>query len=744
VGWHPEGTQATERRGPHRLFETEQPATEGRPTLFMVKVVRICTTFTASSVFLGNPSYNDRGNGVIGDYMRKGIRRALLGVFIVLLGAGLWAGYQVYSVYNDVNAAYHAEPRISPEPKATPVTDFFGNHRINFLVLGSDNDLKAEEKHPLTQSMIVVSVDPVHDKVNMVSIPRDFWVPIPGHGMGKIDLAAKYGWVPLARATVEKLFHINIDYYAWVGLNGFSSVVNDFNGITINVTHPILDDFYPNDQIPGDPYAYTRVFIPPGWRHLSGRQALQYVRSRHGDAGADFGRSERQQQILLQLRSKADGWNLVFKIPQLAHDLKNVVRTDLSPTKLFDLARLARHIHSSDITHFVLSAPTYCQYSTKDGQSVLLPNWRAIRPVIRRMFAPIQGSSPPPTPVAHATATVPTTVRPTPAPKSKKTSRVATATPRPAPPALTRLPGKLFYIAGGTIYEMDRTGHVTDIMPPWMTAADMPAVSPDGKTVAFMRWSTFATDLYTYSLVTHQIPTQITNDASPDPHIVNNYTWAAWPAWSPDGKTILFSSDRYKLQRSPSEARMLDLAIYAANPDGSNLRQLTIPATGAGGDTDPQFRGKSSQYLYDHWAYVMRNGLAIGQPYSQLMIRDLNNPNAVRALTPSSGQIVQPALDRSGTRLAYVHVQANGRSSRLVVARIVDAKNGPQLRDQKTILSGEIAQPAFSPDGRWISYLQAEGDGFSIFMKPLRGGPPQKLDQAGTGVDAISRPIWVP
>jgi Tol biopolymer transport system component len=260
---------------------------------------------------------------------------------------------------------------------------------------------------------------------------------------------------------------------------------------------------------------------------------------------------------------------------------------------------------------------------------------------------------------------------------------VATATPRPAPPTLNRLPGKLFYVAGGTIYETDRTGHVTDIMPPWMTAADMPAVSPDGKTVAFMRWSTFATDLYTYSLVTHQTPTQITNDASSDPHVVNNYLWAAWPAWSPDGKTILFSSDRYKLQWSPSEARMLDLAIYAANPDGSNLRQLTVPATGAGGDTDPQFRGKSSRYLYDHWAYVMRNGLAIGQPYSQLMIRDLNNPNAVWALTPPSGQIVQPALDRSGTRLAYVRVQANGRTSRLVVARIVDTRNGPQLRDQK-------------------------------------------------------------
>ena len=51
------------------------------------------------------------------------------------------------------------------------------------------------------------------------------------------------------------------------------------------------------------------------------------------------------------------------------------------------------------------------------------------------------------------------------------------------------------------------------------------------------------------------------------------------------------------------------------NADGSNLRQLTTPALGAGGDTDPQFRGGSSQYLYLHWAYPLQNGLAAGQPY---------------------------------------------------------------------------------------------------------------------------------
>src|SRR5579859_4252209 len=295
--------------------------------------------------------------------MWKVIRRVLLGLLAVILVVLLWLTYEVHAVYNDLSATYHPVSRIALEPKATPVTDLFGSHRINILLLGSDNDAKFVQKDPLTQTMIVASIDPVHDTVNLLSIPRDFWVSIPGYGMGKIDTAAEHGGISLARATVETAFHINIDYYAWVGLSGFSRVVDDFGGVTVDVIHPILDDFYPNDLGSVDLYAYTRVFIPPGWHHLSGRQALEYVRSRHGDAIGDFGRSARQQQVLLQLKGTVKGWNLILKIPQLAHDLSGMIRTDFGPTKLPDLARLSLRIHPSDIRRVVLSAPTYCQYS---------------------------------------------------------------------------------------------------------------------------------------------------------------------------------------------------------------------------------------------------------------------------------------------------------------------------------------------------------------------------------------------
>src|SRR5947209_16450079 len=116
--------------------------------------------------------------------MRKALRLVVLGCLGAALTVLVWTGYEVRAVYTDVSATYHPAPRISPEPKATPVTNFFGSDRINILLLRSDNDQKFQQLYPLTQSMIVASIVPVHDKASLLSIPRYFWISIPGYGMG--------------------------------------------------------------------------------------------------------------------------------------------------------------------------------------------------------------------------------------------------------------------------------------------------------------------------------------------------------------------------------------------------------------------------------------------------------------------------------------------------------------------------------------------------------------------------------
>ena len=259
---------------------------------------------------------------------------------------------------------------------------------FNVLLLGSDNDLKFAPDAVLTQAMILVSVDPAQHEVAMVSIPRDFWVPIRGFGYQKIDVAYEVGGVALARSTVESLFGVKIDYYAWVGLNGLVQVIDTLGGIDITVQHPVLDDTYPDDLNTDDPYAYIRLHLSAGPQHLDGTTALQYVRSRHGDFLSDFGRSQRQQQVLVAVKSRVQTMSAITRVPQLVTALEGSVKTDLSLPAIVQLAALAHDVPTANIHQQVLAAPEFASlgYSPDGTQQVVYPNWSAIRSAVARLL----------------------------------------------------------------------------------------------------------------------------------------------------------------------------------------------------------------------------------------------------------------------------------------------------------------------------------------------------------------------
>jgi polyisoprenyl-teichoic acid--peptidoglycan teichoic acid transferase len=271
----------------------------------------------------------------------------------------------------------------APAPTPPPLS---GNEPINILLLGSDTDAKFEGTYN-TQIMIVVSIVPAQKKVSMLSIPRDLWVQIPGHNVEKVGLAYGAGGVALARQTVETDFGISIHYSAWVGLDGFIKVIDTLGGVDVDVSHPIVDDAYPDDVNSPDPYAYRRLYIPAGLQHLDGVRALEYVRSRHGDLIGDFGRSQRQQQVLDALRSKTNGRDLLTRLPELASDLKDSVRTDMSLQDLAKFAAFADQIRSDPVKQYTLLPPTYSNNGTSaDGQSIVVPDWRQIRPLVDSIF----------------------------------------------------------------------------------------------------------------------------------------------------------------------------------------------------------------------------------------------------------------------------------------------------------------------------------------------------------------------
>jgi LCP family protein required for cell wall assembly len=250
------------------------------------------------------------------------------------------------------------------------------------LLLGSDNDTKFQGS-VLTQSMIIVRFNPGSKKVTMLSIPRDLWVPLSTGGTAKIDGAYSYGGATAAIATVENNFGIQIDAYIWIGLAGLINVIDQIGGIDVVTTAPVFDDFYPHDIGPGDPYQYLRVAVLAGPQHLDGTHALQYVRSRHNDLQSDFGRSARQQIVLLALRAKAAGIS-AEDVPALAASLKGQIKTSMSLTRIATLLPLAGNIDIKNIQQIVLLPPY--THGCGCAAGYVIPVWGAILPLVHQYF----------------------------------------------------------------------------------------------------------------------------------------------------------------------------------------------------------------------------------------------------------------------------------------------------------------------------------------------------------------------
>ncbi len=346
---------------------------------------------------------------------RRWFKIAIAVVLLLLILCGATAAY-AYSYFKTniqqpLSTMIHPVQRAKDEPRLdTPIpTDSAVSGRVwNILLLGSDNDQKFNFPGVLTQVMMVVHIDTIHNTVTMLSIPRDSWVYVSGAGgMHKIDQAFLLGaaqtnsfdgGVRLARLTVEQDYGIPIDRYAWVGLDGFIKVIDTLGGVDIDVAHPIVDDVYPDDTgaNANHPFAVERIYLAPGPQHLDGEQALQYVRSRHADLVGDIGRTQRQQQVLEALKQKLNLFTILTKLPQLLSDMKGYLYTDISEQELLGFALFGRTFPTNQIKNITLGPGSGNQdygdeatiYDPSAGaeQDVIIPRCQNIQPVINSLF----------------------------------------------------------------------------------------------------------------------------------------------------------------------------------------------------------------------------------------------------------------------------------------------------------------------------------------------------------------------
>jgi len=270
--------------------------------------------------------------------------------------------------------------------QAADLPDWDKKERINILLLGADTNAarQAQGDVPLSDTIIIASIDPTTKKVGLLSIPRDLQVQIPGVGLDKINAAYSNGSLSditgpgLVRATIEYNFGIKIDYYAVVDFAGFQKIVDTLGGVTLDVPAPIKDD-----QYPGEEFNYTRVVFHSGLQHMNGLQALRYVRTRHDDN--DFARGARQQQLLMALRQQSISLGLITKAPQLISQLGDTIRTDLPPSDALKLAKLGSQINSSDITSYNLLDATTSQWNPGEPY-YLIPDWTKVHDILNKMM----------------------------------------------------------------------------------------------------------------------------------------------------------------------------------------------------------------------------------------------------------------------------------------------------------------------------------------------------------------------
>lgn len=337
-------------------------------------------------------------------------RSAILGLALIVAFVALphAIAYRVGTALGDTFASVFQpdSPGTDGDPDATPLPL---DGRINVLVIGSDK--LPWRDATLTDSMMVVSLDPVGRTVSMASIPRDL-VNVPlgdGNDFGpKLNSLMAYadrnpgefpdGGANALRVAVGALLDIEIPYYASIDLFGFVEMVDAVGGIDIVVTKGFDDPTYGSHGMVGQGWSITE-----GRHHLGGIDAMAYARARKAPGESDFTRAARQQQILVALRDTVtrDG-SLLWELPVLLETVGRRVRTNVPTSQLPALAAIVDEIDDGSITSAVIRHPLVRSEQTRYGSS-LVPDLVAIRAVAAALF-PEPGKEPVPWPTPKPTS----------------------------------------------------------------------------------------------------------------------------------------------------------------------------------------------------------------------------------------------------------------------------------------------------------------------------------------------------
>lgn len=267
--------------------------------------------------------------------------------------------------------------------------------RTTILLMGIDKRQGMDQERAFrTDTMMLITIDPVGKRLGMLSIPRDLWVNIPGYESRDRINTANFkgdafrlpgGGPALAMETIAVNLGIQVDNYIRINFTAFEALIDEIDGVEIDVPQTIDDPRYPDCCTGYDP-----LYIPQGVRHMDGSLTLKYARTR-ATYGGDFDRAARQQQVLLAVRDKILNMKMLTKLvaraPKLYSTLSGSYDTDLTLEKIVDVMGLVREIDGDNIQSVVINGDYLMnEFTTSEGAQVVLLDSQAFRKLREQMF----------------------------------------------------------------------------------------------------------------------------------------------------------------------------------------------------------------------------------------------------------------------------------------------------------------------------------------------------------------------
>ena len=384
---------------------------------------------------------------------RKKFRLQFGQILALVAGTALIAlvifGYLAYQTYTQISVQarrpFGQKTSPSPVPTLNPYADRFNEGSPYSIVLMGYGG-GTHQGGLLTDSMLLAYIDPIKETVTLISLPRDLWVGLEERAgeitHSKINAAyaigsddAKYRQKPvqftgpagggeMAKAAVTQATGLPVTKFVALNFAGFQKTIDILGGVEVNVTTAFDDPLYPIEgketdpcgksdeelkayatmsatlQEEGFPCRYELLHFDKGKQLMTGETALKYVRSRHSaQDGTDFGRANRQRNLLLAVKDKVFRLDFFPKIIPFVQSLGGNARTDITLTDMQNMLAFKEALGKYKITSVALSEDNVLTIGrSADGQSIVMPRegidqWGAVHAWVQQQLVPPVASS---------------------------------------------------------------------------------------------------------------------------------------------------------------------------------------------------------------------------------------------------------------------------------------------------------------------------------------------------------------